>query len=284
VCHRPWWLVVAPALGLACGEGTSRWILTEDPVLEAVDAALSDADVDVAPSLDAGSALAPDAGGRDPELFAAVCSPQVVVDNRTATGRGQLFDQAFPQPAQYLVESARRVCALLYKSPDEVPISPPIVLIIEDFYGIGEIGVAARNMPVIYIRLSSLHMQSTQAAGRSVYDDTAGNLHYLLAIDYELDDENPGATRWVQEGIAAWVRHRLGYLPLSERRAGGRWDDDAKSTGFFFAWLEDGHPDAVYLLNQSLDPDDQTAWSDAVFQTITGKTLATLWSEYQASL
>jgi hypothetical protein len=155
------------------------------------------------------------------------------------------------------------------------------VLVIEDFYGIGEIGITA---PVIYIRLSSLRMQSVAEAGESVREDVIGSLHYLLAIDYELDDENPGAVRWVTEGIAAFVRYRAGHASIAERSAGGSPREDAKTAGFFLDWLDDTYPDAVYRLNQSLDPDDQVAWSERVFVEITGKDLATLWNDYQRTL
>jgi hypothetical protein len=217
----------------------------------------------------------------DPTAFARVCSPDVSIDNLTATGNGALFDQTFPTPSTLVDTTAQRVCATLYKTPDQVPASPPIVLVIEDFYGIGEIGITA---PVIYIRLSSLRMQSTAAAGQSVRDDVTGAMHYLLAIDYELDDENPAAVRWVTEGIAAFVRYRAGYTAPSERVAGGGPMDDSKQTGFFFEWLDRKYPEAVYKLNQSLDPTDGVEWSEKVFEDITGKDLMTLWSEYQASI
>jgi hypothetical protein len=294
------------AFALACSDGASRWILKEaersamDPP-GVDDAGAPDAGEPDAGAPDAGEpgvddAGAPDAGDAaissdaasdaaaalpDPELFASVCAPQVAIDNRTASGRGALFDEAFPEPDDALLQAAKQVCALLYKVPDEVPMSPPIVLVIEDFYGIGEIGITA---PVIYIRLSSLHMQSVAAAGDSVREAVEGSLHYLLAIDYELDDENPAAVRWVTEGIAFWVRYRAGYASHAERRAGGAPTDDYKTTGFFFEWLDRTYPDAVYLLNQSLDPADDVAWSEDVFEQITGKDLATLWSDYQASL
>lgn len=288
--------IAAACFASACGDGTSAWIL------KAADAGSSGGDL---PSVfvDAGAAGAagnagnagpiaePDAGTaspadagvalRDPEDFAAVCAPQITVDNRTADANGALFDQAFPAPDQAMAEISRRVCALLYMIPDEVPASSPIVLIIDDFYGIGEVGISA---PVIYMRLSSLHMQSVAAAGDDVREEITGALHYMLAVHYALDDESPAAVRWVTEGIAAWVRLRAGYASLEDRRPGGSVDEDYKTTGFFFDWLDRTYPDAVYLLNQALDPSDQVSWSERVFEQITGKDLAALWSDYQATL
>ena len=272
-----------------CGDGTSRWILLRAGAEQtgaagdnmAEDGGMQDAAR--AAAADAGMASMPSDAGMlpDAEAFASACSPQVSIDNRTAAGNGALFDQLFPEPEMLVVQLARRVCAQLYENSQEVPPSPPIALVIDDFYGIGEIGITA---PVIYIRLSSLHMQSTQAAGEDTRDDVMGALSYLLAIDYELDDENPAAVRWVTEGIAAWVRYREGYTSIDERRAGGAPTNDAQTAGFFFDWLERGYPGAVYRLNQSLDPSDQMEWSEQVFVDITGKDLATLWRDYQASL
>lgn len=272
--------IASAALSLccfACGDGSSRWILRRSAVVPA-DSAIDDASLDAAAPLDAGS----DADALpDADAFTDACSPEVTVDNLTADGNGALFDQAFPAPEEALVEIAKQVCALLYKEPHEVPASPPIVLVIDDFFGIGEIGITA---PVIYIRLSSLHMQSAAAEGKDVRAEIEGDLHYLLAIDYELDDENPSAVRWVLEGIAAWTRYRAGYTSLDERRPGGNPIDDPKTAGFFFDWVDRSHPDAIYHLNQSLDPNDGIQWSERIFETITGRDLTTLWAEYQETL
>jgi hypothetical protein len=291
-----WWVSVAVACGgLGCS-GRSAWILQEAAagapgtavdaggVEGGVEASTPDPlEVDADGGVEIADAAAADAGSpvRNPEDFAAVCAPQIAFDNRTANGRGALFDQAFPAPGDAVREIARQVCAILYKTPEEVPLSPPIVLIIEDFYGIGDVSITG---PVIYMRLSSLRMQSVAEAGQSVRDDVTGSLLYMLAIDYELDDENPGTVRWVTEGIAAFVRYRAGHTSLAERRPGGGPRDDYKATGFFFDWLDRTYPDAVYRLNQSLDPDDQREWSERVFVEITGKDLPALWSDYQRSL
>jgi hypothetical protein len=284
-----WAAVAGACVTFACSDGTSRWILEETaPAVVEQDAATTDA----GPALegDAGEGMAGEDGGSadagvplpDPEPFATACAPQITVDNRTADGRGALFDEALPLPGESMLEIGKQVCALLYQTPDEVPATPPIVLVVEDFYGIGEVGISG---PVIYMRLSSLHMQSVAEAGQSVRDDVTGSLHYLLAIYFELRDENPGAVRWVTEGIAFWVRYRAGYASLAQRTAGGDpRRDDYKVAGFFFDWLERTHPGALYLLNQRLDPDDGEPWSERAFEQITGKDLPTLWNEYQATL
>lgn len=273
------------ALSLCCVacEGSSRWILqrADDSPADVV-APSADASIDAQAAFDAGEVTdARAAELPDADAFSDACSPDITVDNLTASGNGALFDRAFPEPERALVEIAKRVCSLLYKDPREVPASPPIVLVIDDYFGIGAISITA---PVIYIRLSSLHMQSAAAEGKDVRDEITADLHYLLAIDYELDNENPSAVRWVLEGIAAWVRYRAGYTSPSERRPGGSPIDDATIAGFFFDWLDRTHPDAVYELNQSLDPTDGIAWSEEVFEIITGKDLSALWAEYQATL
>jgi hypothetical protein len=266
---------------LACGDGSSRWILRRSAV-EPADGSPQGADASTVS--DAASDAGDDASIEplpDADAFTQACSPEVSVDNLTADGNGALFDRAFPEPEEALVEIAKQVCALLYKEPHEVPASPPIVLVIDDFFGIGEIGITA---PVIYIRLSSLHMQSAAAEGKDVRAEIAGDLHYLLAIDYELDDEDPSSVRWVLEGIAAWTRYRAGYTPIDERLPGGNPIDDPKTAGFFFDWLDRTYPDAIYRLNQSLDPTDGVRWSEHIFETISGRDLNALWSAYQDTL
>src|SRR5882672_6874905 len=161
-----WIAAACVSFGCGCSDGTSRWILKQQA---ARDGAVSDHDaatgndgglIDdaaIAPRSRAGALLG------NPADFVSVCSPQVSVDNLTANGRGALFDKTFADPTTLVVETAHRVCATLYKNAGEAPRSPPVELVIDDFYGIGEISITA---PVIYIRLSSLRMQSTADAGQ----------------------------------------------------------------------------------------------------------------------
>ncbi len=260
----------------ACGEGTAGWVLSTNRT------AASGPDAGEMPA--AGAAGSAGSGGqaaRNPDDFGAVCSPIVSVDNRTAARNGQLFAEAFPAPSEFVVQTARSACALLYKQPSEVPITTDVALIVEDFDGIGEIGAAGAS---VTLRLSSLYMQSVASAGGNVHDEIAGVTHYLIGVDYTLDDENPAAVAWLAQGLGDWVRFRAGYTPLERRTPGGTWTDGFTTTAFFLDWLDTHYVDAAYRLNQSMNGADAVSWSDQIFVEVAGKGVSELWTDYQASL
>lgn len=300
-------LTAVIALPVACGDGTSGWVLTRDhssPPL-ALGASSGTSAGNGGRSTDGGAAGAPQAGSgtggesgaagavtagaggaavvgpRDPDDFAEVCTPTVTVDNRTATGNGQLFTDSLPEPEAFMVTAARRACALLYLLPSEVPVTTELTVLIEDFDGAGELLFSGSST---IVRLSSSHMRNVADGGGDVAAEIAGISQFLIGLDYGFDNEDPGATSWLHSGLGDWVRFRTGYTQLDQRTPGGTWTDGFKTTAFFVEWLEQNHEDAAYRLNQSLNPGDGIAWTEEVFVELTGSDLPTLWSEYQASL
>jgi len=260
-------LTALVALTVACGDGTSAWVLTRNhpsPPLA---------------SREAGSAGEGTVGPRNPDDFAEVCSPVVTIDNRTATGNGQLFTESLPEPEAFMIAAARRSCALLYKLPEEVPVTNDLTVVIEDFEGApGTLLVGGASTT---LRLNSLHMRSIADAAGDVTLEVSGVSQFLIALDYALDD---GAAGWLVSGLGDWVRFEAGYTPISSRGPGGTWTDGFKTTAFFVDWLDQNYVDAAYLLNRSMDPSDAEPWSDQVFFEIGGKDVAALWDDYQASL
>ena len=302
------------ALAVACGDGTSAWVLTRNhpspPLASGATAGTSSAGLGGISSAGAGiiggtsqsgeggatagsgsggedpaaagSAGEGSLGPRDPDDFAEVCSPVVTIDNRTASGNGQLFNESLPEPETFMVAAARRSCALLYKLPAEVPSTTSttdLTVVIEDFEGApGTVAVGGTSTT---LRLNSLHMRAIADAAGDVTLEVSGVSQFLIALDYVLDD---GAAGWLVTGLADWVRFESGYTPLTSRGPGGTWADGFKTTAFFVDWLDESYVDAAYLLNRSMDPSDATEWSEQVFVDIAGKDVTTLWNDYQASL
>ncbi len=296
------------ALAIGCGDGTSGWVLTRNhssPPLTVGGSAGSSSSGNGAGGLPLGGAstsagrggssagtggnVSPEGGAagadatgpRNPDDFAEVCSPVVTVDNRTQTGNGQLFSTALPNPVAFMVAAARRSCALLYKLPEEVPVTTDLTVLIEDFDGAGTLITGGSGSTV---RLSSLYMRNIADAGGDVALEVSGVSQFLIALDYVREDEDPGAVGWLNSGLADWVRFEAGYTPLSSRGPGGTWTDGYKTTAFFIDWLDQSHVDAAYLLNQSMDASDGVAWSDQIFVEIGGSDVATLWNDYQTAL
>jgi hypothetical protein len=298
--------LIAPAIG--CGDGTSGWVLSTNHSSPPGAAAGSGGTAGAGGGAGAlpiggasggagkgGSSAGSGGGGapaggsagkgatgpRDPDDFAAVCSPLVTIDNRTQTGNGQLFDAALPDPEGFMIAAARRSCALLYKLPAEVPVTSDLTVVVEDFDGAGSLITGATSS---IVRLSSLYMRNIADAGGDVTLEVSGVSQFLIALDYVREEEDTAAVGWLHSGLGDWVRFEAGYTPLSSRGPGGTWTDGYKTTAFFVDWLDQSYVDAAYLLNQSMDPSNGLPWSDQVFLEIAGNDVATLWNDYQASL
>lgn len=87
---------------------------------------------------------------------------------------------------------------------------------------------------------------------------------------------------WIVEGIADYMRYEYGFQPeRSKPKAGGKYDDGYATSANFLHFITDRHSKAlIKALNTALR---QGTCSEAIFEQITGKDVATLWEEYQAS-
>jgi len=272
--------VSALAIATGCGDGTSGWILVEN-------APASIGGPDSGGTVDAGTDRPFEAGvtppgrfPRNPDDFAGACSPELSVQNRTSDSNWRLFRDAFPDLPDFMLATTRRCCALLYKLPQEVPRTRHLTLVVEDFQGAGYM---QDDGDQTMIRLSSTYMRNVMTYGGNVRAEMGGILHYLVGIDYSFHNENPDDVRWLTQGIGEWVRHQANQGALDRRRPGGHWTDGYATTGYFLDWLSDRYPDAVYLLNKSLDPRDGVYWNERAFEDITGQPLPALWNAYQQS-
>jgi hypothetical protein len=216
----------------------------------------------------------------DPADFARVCTPEIVFQNLTADGNGQVFDDVITDPVAFMQEVSAGVCALLYREPDEVPSKTQITLVIDDFdfvSGTGNAGTTAT------IQLSSSYLASYADGGGDVLAEIYGVIFHEVTHVYQLSEDY--ATNWSSiEGIADTVRYYAGYIDLEERAPGGSWTSGYKTTAFFFSWLEETYMWFLYQLNQSYDPADDVPWSWDAIEVITGHPVEELWDEYQAEI
>lgn len=209
------------------------------------------------------------------DVTAVRCQPSVRFRNLSADGNGRVFDDLVPDPIGFSRAAAQRVCDVLYRAQSDVPAIRRITLVVEDMDG------------VAYAWGSEVHLSSTYLADYAAsHDDEetayeiAGIIHHEYTHIYQYFD-GPG---WLIEGVADFVRLRAGFIPMSNRRPGGAYDDAYQTTAFFLAWIDDRHPGFGHQLNQSLTDRDDRGWSTDVFEELTGTDVDTLWSEYQASL
>jgi hypothetical protein len=221
-----------------------------------------------------GQSLAGVAGAAPADFAEQVCSPLLTFENRDASGKGALFDQAVPNPSALAHSVSHDVCRTLYRVASEVKPVERLVLVVEDFEGVA----ATSNQTM---RLSSRHLQTMAELGVNLQLEIAGVLHFTVANVYQ-HDASGAAPTWLITGIADFVRLDAGLIDPRERAAGGSYADGSKTAAFFldFLWALDN--DVVYKLNQRLAP-PASSWSDQVFVELTGRDLTSLWSEYQAS-
>lgn len=208
----------------------------------------------------------------DPAWIEELCTPVVTFENRAPTEQAQVFTDAVPQPSPLVQTAAHAACRSLFRSASEVKAVSGISLVVEDFAGAAEMSGSS-------IRISSSHLKSQSDDGRSVHDETLGLLHFTTSLVYQ----NYAGPVWLVTGIADFVRLSAGLIDPAARMKGGTHDESSKTTAFFLEYLHGRDPEIVYRLNQRL-ADSQPAWSDDAFVELTGSDLATLWSDYQATL
>jgi hypothetical protein len=270
----------------ACTHGTSGWVLNESPVASGgsnagFDASAGSAEADTAQAGAAGATgVLNSSAPRCPTRFESQCSPELVIDNRDMAGSGALFDQAVPDSATAIPCIMRDVCATLYRKTTEIRNLTQLTVIIEDYDGISETWTTGTEAT---IQMSSRHMQDVVNANQSLSDELRGIFYYHGANIYQLDGGDGVTNAWIVEGVADFIRHSGGYLPDSQRTAGGAYTDGFTTTAFFLVWLDQHYPDFVYELNLSLTPTAGVAWTTQPFTDITGQSVDALWTSYQAS-
>lgn len=99
------------------------------------------------------------------------------------------------------------------------------------------------------------------------------------AFQWDAHGSAPGA---LIEGIADFVRVKSGYAPLGwkvpEPSPDTKWDEG--SATWFLIWLDDQFPGLPKRLNQAMF----RKFHEDVFYVLTGRSVGSLWKEYQAWL
>ncbi len=276
----------------ACGKGSEGWVLQERAGAGGITGLTQDAGSageggaggeggsPLSQAGKSGSGGSPSNDLRCPTRFASACSPAVTVDNRDQTASGMLFTEAIVDPSTTLSCITRDVCDILYRKASEIRVTTKITILIEDFAGLSQ---TYHSNGEATIRVSSRHLQKVANANADVGEEIRNLFYYHATNTYQFDANDGFANAWLVEGVADYVRRVAGYLPDSQRQAGGAYDDGGSTTGFFLVWLDQKYPDFVYELNASLDPSRGVKWTTQAFLDITGQSVDDLWAAYQAS-
>ena len=233
-----------------------------------LDAAASD-------PMDSGSPVVIPEDAGTPITFESVCRPTVVYNNFDPNGAGATIDVRMTDPPSVVQPISATACSLLYSDPESVKLVEEIEVIAEPL-GVPSAVSTGR------IRLSSTYFDEYAAAGGDVTEELLGVLHFAVSINYQYN-AGGSAPSWLVTGIADFVRLNAGHFDPNGALPGGSWTDGFRTTAYFFDWVATSYPDIVVGLHAALAP-GQAGYSDALFVQLTGRTVNSLWAEYQAAI
>lgn len=219
--------------------------------------------------------------------WTAVASPGVDYRNDNTTG-AQLFRSLVPDSSivSYVHEIAQKVAQILYTSPTEVPAFSTLELRIESWNDDpGGVAWKAGSPPRITVNVNAFHLERVKNAGGNVAEEVKGVLYHEMVHAYQ--HARSGVDISAVEGTADAVRYLAGYIPLSNRRAGGHWTNSYQTTGFFLVWIQQqkGFTNFIHDFNQQAKPGTAGVWSwDSAIRNTTGQGVQALWDEYQTWL
>jgi hypothetical protein len=216
--------------------------------------------------------------------FKAACSPQIVFKNDEPTGRGALFDELFPDPQTTMQDVTCTVCSILFRSPDEIPQRnrhQTVNLTLRDNPNLAD---ASGNS----IRVDLKHIAGYKDKAKALLEFRGVLVHETAHLYQHYGNGGLG------EGMADFVRIRVGLYERGRRRTGGAWTDPYTTSGFFFSWLAGPgiyHPDGRephnvdigYLINKTIGEQGADAVPGLMMRTF-GSDVDKLWQEYQTAI
>ncbi|MNO12252.1 Amylopullulanase precursor [compost metagenome] len=210
-------------------------------------------------------------------------APMINFQNLDPSSKGALFEQALPNVEEEVTAMVRKLCSILYENPDDLRFGPKVINIkVRDEPGVA---YAGGNRVEAELGFSSQHLNNVNNSATPLRREIIGILYHELTHLYQYDDNAYGQIGYLIEGMADAVRFEVGYHDRYAETAGGTWQDGYGRTGNFIRWIDEHkHQGFLRELNASLDPFDGISWNESIFQQLTGESVLSLWSQYQASL
>jgi hypothetical protein len=216
----------------------------------------------------------------DRQTFATKCGVPFSVVNEDPAG-GAIFASAIPDTGAWFYDIATRVCGHLYKQVQEPKAVSSLTLYIGNCTGVAYAwGDSAGNG---FVRICGSYLQSLPQDNTRIALEMSGVMTHETTHIFQYTDPDGGTPSWLIEGIADAVRLSSGNVAPAYISKGGSYTDAYNRTAFFLVWLGTKYPDFLYRLNQTMKADG-VAWTTGQFQTLTGKSIDTLWTEYQAAI
>lgn len=219
-------------------------------------------------------------------------SPAIIFQDKAPDTKGsQYYKELVQKRQEYLQYHAKAVAKLLYFSDqDERPEVRTITYSLENRPG--EVSAKSGSVPNISIMYSTDWIEKSYASSMYKLDyETKGVLFHEMTHAFQLEPKGippysqPNTAWQITEGMADAIRIHAGYLPMTNRKPGGYWQDGYQTTGFFLEWLTTKDPDALKKINASMLHLNPWSFDGAMEYTFgNGVTTDQLWNEYQKFL
>jgi hypothetical protein len=217
------------------------------------------------------------------------CKAAIDLTVADPNGKGKAFTDAVPDATAAMQEAACIACSMLYHTPDEVPQQlrhTRVKLVIEGNVGVAYTITEASEMHVDHDYVSDFASNNSHAD--TVQEMMGVLLHETVHLYQNYGEFHTG------EGMADWVRVRVGRYKPGRCGRGGTWMDGYTTTGCFFSWLTGPsvyntwhHPhndlDLGYKINKVLGEQGASGVPELFKQTF-GDDVDTLWNQYQADI
>lgn len=218
--------------------------------------------------------------------------PSIIFQDKASDTKGsQYYSELVQNKQAYLQYHAKAVAKLLYfTDQDKRTEVKTITYSLENRPG--EVSAKSGSVPNISIMYSTDWIEKSYASSMFKLDyETKGVLFHEMTHAFQLEPKGippysqPNTAWQITEGMADAIRIHAGFLPMSNRKPGGYWQDGYQTTGFFLEWLTTKDPDALRKINASLLTLNPWSFDGAMEYTFgKGTTTDDLWNEYQKYL
>lgn len=216
--------------------------------------------------------------------FREVCKPEIIYKNDEPEGRGAMFEQVIPDPVATMQDTACTVCSILFRDPSEIPEKKRhkrITLTLRDNENVAD---ASGNA----LRVDVKHIAKYKDPKKALLEFRGVLVHETAHLYQNYGNNGLG------EGMADFVRIRVGLYEPGRRGPGGAWTDPYTTSGFFFSWLagpgvyhRDGREphdvDIGYKINKTIGESGPDGVPKLLRDTF-GKDVNALWQDYQSAI
>ncbi|KAI8619946.1 peptidase of plants and bacteria-domain-containing protein [Chytriomyces sp. MP71] len=206
--------------------------------------------------------------------------PVPPINFQSANPSSALFSIWGPDPRPFVAQTCLTVLKTLYSHPRECPSIPCLSIIVRPYDGCAY----ASNCEV---HISEKYVMDSSRSRRFAHELAGCFMHEVVHI-FQYNGVGTANGGFV-EGVADYVRILNGLAPPQWRRptdppaSGDKWDRGYEHTAYFLLFVESRMPHASKLtVSMNLMLRD-SRWDEALFQTLTGQSLNSLWTTYLQS-